>query len=289
MPISLLFEAEQPGQTVTFDFESPVLHYICGIAHWSFTYGNTDHKVKTLALSLETNKPKEDQVDCKIIGTLSDDSRNTIKESDSTVTVCCIAVVQEENYNLTLASGNNIERGGESNAILLPGSTIALAQPFITGFELAYVNDDRDVWKAKTVVGYNGTGDTGQITATMHMFDKGSHDASASLDGGLVVANHTETGLLSANLNQQQTQDPVTLDFGVAISQAAVLVQEWRVSYPSNDRYVKTIGGGAPAWEIEDTKVILDEARAVLKDDSGHNQGDDQSWVSLAVLAVPAT
>ena len=116
MPILLRSITTQPNKTITFDFSGhQVLSYVVGLSYWKFTFGSKDHHVRTCALNLSSNKPEPSKVSVKVTGTLSDSSGNNINESDSSVVVNIIAVVDSPDSQLALGSSNAINNNSASH------------------------------------------------------------------------------------------------------------------------------------------------------------------------------
>jgi len=290
MPVELRYTSTQPNKTVSFDFgtDSSVLSYVVGIAYWQFTYESSDHHVKTLALGITANLADTHTVTAKVTGTLSDDSGNNISNSNSEVIVCCLAIVDSADSNLTLAAANSIANQGTSNQIALPGSSLSISSAFLAGFNLAYSSGDHHVHSFLTSAGFTQNGSVGEITAQAAMSDSSGNSVNtATINGGLVAATPIESGLVAQSKVNLQTTDTVDVEFSKSISAAVVLLQDVDMQF-SGDHHIKTIGGGTTGWTLRSTGVTLDNARAFMSDASGNNQVDSASSVSVVVVAVPS-
>ena len=291
MPVQLRYTTTQPNETVTFDFgaNNQVLSYVAGIAYWKFSYGSDDHHVKTAALSLTTNQADSHTVTAKVNATLSDNSGNNISNADSSVVVCCVAVVNSADSNLALGGANSIPNQGASSPIALPGSSLAISSSFLSGFNLSYGSSDHHVHDFTTSAGFTQNGSQGQITAVAEMSDGSGNSAStATINGGLIAATPSETGVYAQAKTNLQTTSSVDVEFSKPISDAVVLLQDLDVQFgDDDDHHVKTFGGGTTGWEVHATSVTLDNARAFMSDDSGNNQVDSASSVSVLVVAIP--
>jgi hypothetical protein len=288
MPIALRQKSTSANSTVTFDFGSDsVLSFVTGISYWKFTYGSDDHHVQTMALSLANNQPDPHKVTVRVSSTLSDDSGNNIKNSDSSVHVCCIALTNSTDKELALAGATAIPNNQSSGPISLPGSSLTIASSFLAGFDLSYGSNDHHVRKIHTAAGFTANGTQGAITSQAAMGDDSGNNAStATINGGLVAATPAETGIFAQSVVNQQTSDTVDVDFGRSISDAVVMLQGLMLQF-SKDHHVKTLGGGVDSWKVSGNKVSLVSPRAFIKDDSGHDQVDSDSGVSLVVFATP--
>lgn len=289
MPIAIKNKSTQPNKTITFDFgDDNVLSYAVGIGYWKFTQGGSDHHVKKIALSLSPNQSSANQVTCTVNGTLKDSSGHTMKDSDSEVRLSCIAVVNsEDSNNLTIANADGIPNGDQSAAIALPNPSLSLGGSFLSGFNLVYDDgNDHHVRDVQTTAGFSQNGSTGYITSVAFMGDDSGNSADGTIDGGLVATSTSETGILGQAVVNQETKDSQTITFSQPLESAAVLIQDLQVAYGS-DHHVKTIGGGCSGWSVSGDTVTLDDARAFVKDDSGHDEKSSESSVSLWVLAIP--
>lgn len=287
MPIAIKSISSNPNKTVTFDFPDKVLAYVVGVTYWKFSFGNDDHHVKTLALSIDTNQPTSTQITASITAKLDDDSGHGIDNGGSTVHVSCIAVLTAADGNITLASATGIPSDSSSSAIALPSSTLSIGSSFLSGWSLKQ-GGDHHVKTFQTTAGFKQNGNSGQISSQAQMIDTSGNFADGSINGGLVAASTAETGILAKALTNQQTSSSQTVDFGQALgADAAVMLQSLIVSFGKDDHHVKTIGGGCSGWSIDGTKVKLNDAQAFITDDTGHVQSNGDSSVSLVVFAIP--
>ncbi|MEA2564065.1 MAG: hypothetical protein QOH06_5569 [Acidobacteriota bacterium] len=288
MPVQIRSTSTQPNQTATFDFTGyNVLSFVTGIAYWDFHFHGDDHQVKTLALSLVNNQPDSHTVNVNVSGTFSDDSGNNIDNPDSSVVLCCVAVVDSPDSSLTLAGASSIPNGGASAPIALPGSSLAISSAFLSGFDLSYGDTDHHVLRFQTAAGFAANGSQGEITAQAAMSDNSGDDASTTtINGGLIAATPNESGLLVESRANLQTHDDVVVEFGTEISNAVPLLQSLDVQFDSG-HCVQAIGGGCTSWYVSGTSVTLYGALAFMHDISGNNQDDSASSVSMLVVAIP--
>ncbi len=287
MPIEIKSVSSSPNKTVVFDFSDKVLAYVVGVTYWKFSFGNDDHHVKTLLLSLESNQPNSTQVTATITARLDDDTGHGISNSDSLVNVSCIAVITAADGNISLANANAIASGSSSGEISLPSNTLSTGAAFLSGWSLTQ-SADHHVKTFQTTAGFKQSGNLGQITSQAQMVDSSGNFASGSINGGLVAASTSERGILSRALVNQQTGSSQDVNFNADLKDAAVMLQSLAVTFGSKDHHVKSIGGGCTGWKVNGQKVTLDNAQAFITDDSGNSQSNTDSSVSLIVFAIPA-
>ncbi|KFA94321.1 hypothetical protein [Archangium violaceum] len=287
MPIAVRYVHSQPSKTVTFDFSGhKVLSYTIGLAYWRLSFNNDNH-VRTLKISLSANQPNEAQVTVKVNGEIRDDSGNTIHVDDSSVVACCIAVVDNKDSNVVLASANGISDGTQSAGIALPSSTLSIGAAFLSGFELVYGSDNH-VLSVELATGMVQNGTTAYIRADASMSDSsGNMATTATLNAGLLAASTTEAGVYAVPmLNLQAPGTTVPVEFKKELSDAVVLLQDYQVRF-AKDHHVRSIGGGCHQWAVEGSTVKLTTPRAFMWDDSGNNESSGS--VSLLVVGIPKT
>lgn len=287
MPIAVQSQTTQPNKTITFDFAGKqVLSYVVGIAFWKFTYGSKDHHVRTCALNLAANKDESSKVSVKVTGTLSDDSGNNISNTDSSVTVCIIAVVDSPDSQLALGAANAIPNNGASSALPVPSANLAISSATLSGWELGF-SGDHHVRRFLTAAGLSVNGTSAQISAQAQMHDDSGNSAStASINGGMIAATPSESGLMTISKTNLQDSGAVTAEFSRDVADAIVLLQSVDMQF-KGDHHVKSLGGGSSGWTVEGKNVKLDNARAFMSDTSGNNEVSASSGVNIVVVAIP--
>ncbi|PTL75566.1 hypothetical protein [Vitiosangium sp. GDMCC 1.1324] len=293
MPIAVRYVTTNPGRTAEFTFSGhKVLNYTVGIAYWEFKFTDgQDHFVRTIELDLVPNKVSEETIAVKVNGTFKDDSNHTLDTTKSLVVVCCIAVVDYANNQVTLASAEGINNGEQSNGITIPSGSIKIDAAFLSGWELTF-NNDHQVSSIQLGTGAYENGNTAYIKATASMNDRSNNVATtARIDAGLLAATYSDDGVYTAYLREQQTTDTLSVDLKVPLSDAVVLLQNYQVTFWKNqDNNVKTVGGGCKMWTVEGSTVRLTSPRAFINDDVGNQETDgisNGSGVTLLVVGVP--
>lgn len=287
MPLAVQSQSTQPNKTITFEFPGKqVLSYVVGLAYWKFTFNSKDHHVRTCALNLAANKDEPGRVSVKVTGTLSDDSGNNISNTDSLVTVCIIAVVDAPDSQLALGAANAIPNNGASGPLPLPSSNLAISSAMLSGWELGY-SKDHHVRRFLTAAGLSVNGTSAQITGQAQMHDdSGNNAATASINGGMIAATPAESGLMTVSKTNLQDSGAVTAEFPRDVASAIVLLQSLDMQF-SGDHHVKSLGGGSSGWTVEGKNVKLNNARAFMTDNTGHNEVSGSSGVNLVVVAIP--
>ena len=291
MPIAVQYFKAKPSQTAEFTFSGHnVFSYTVGIAYWEFKFTDgQDHFVRTIELDLVPNKVSAETITVKVNGKFMDDSKHTLDMTNSSVVLCCIAQLDHDSTNVKLASAEGIANGEQSPGIAVPNSTLKVDAAFLSGWELTF-NIDHQVQSIQLGAGVSANGNTAYIKATASMNDLSNNVATtARLDAGLLAATNTDDGVYTAGLFDQQTTNTISVDLKVPLSDAVVLLQDYRVQFSNNDNNVKTVGGGCQTWTVEGSTVRLTSPRAFITDDVGNHETSDgsSSGVTLWVVGVP--
>ncbi|WIG95618.1 hypothetical protein [Myxococcus sp. SDU36] len=288
MPIAVSYATVNPSQTATFDFNGrSVLDFTVGIAYWKFCYDN-DNFVHNLELTLATNKASASVVTAKVVGKLNDDSGHNLDTNNSSVVVCCVAVLDSTNSGVALDSAHGIPSNGQSPNITLPSTACAIHPTFLAGWKLEY-NKQHQVAAVQFSTGITVNNTIANITATASMHDNSGNQATtAQVDAGLIAASTIEDGVRQTTLNDQRTSSTVSVDLGTPLSDAVVLLQDYQATFHKNqDNHVRTIGGGCAKWTVDGSIVRLESPKAFFTDDSGNVADDTKSSVSLVVIGIP--
>jgi hypothetical protein len=290
MAIELKSATVNLNQSANFVFDRAVISNVVGVSFFSLTYGDKDHHVKKVTLSVQTSW-SNNTVQANVTAQLIDGSGNLIDKADSKVGLVCIANTDSSDNNLALATVDGIMTGTQSMPISLPGSSLKFAQPGIAGFALSYGDGDHHLRQMLVSLGFAQHGTSGQISADAAMVDSSGHEASVeSADAVLVAGNYAETGMEIAILTNQQTTSSQQVGFGKPMSSAVVLMNNFTITFSGDDHHVRTLGAGCTGWKLDSSdasKVTLDNARAFVSDNSGNTQDNSASFVNLIVVGIP--
>jgi hypothetical protein len=267
------------NQSASFVFGRAVISNVVGVSFFSLTYGDKDHHIKKVTLSVQTSW-SNNTVQANVTAQLIDASGNLIDKADSKVGLVCIANTDSSDNNLALATVDGIVTGTQSMPISLPGS-----------FALSFGDGDHHLRQMLVSLGFAQHGTSGQISADAVMVDSSGHEASVeSADAVLVAGNYAETGMEIAILTNQQTTSSQQVSFSKPMSSAVVLMNNFTITFSGDDHHVRTLGAGCTGWSLDSTdtsKVTLDNARAFVSDNSGNTQDNNASFVNLIVVGIP--
>lgn len=287
MPIAIRTASTLTNRSVSFAFDSDVLMYVVGISHWKFRFGGSDdHHIKSLELSVRSNKSSREVVST-VSARLQDDCGHDIDNGNSSVNLVCLAVTVAPDTNIVMATVDNVAHPGTSGNIALPSASLGIAQSFLEGFRVAHATSDHHMKQVQFIAGLETNGNIGQIAAFAQMSDGSGHVATGSVDGSLVAATLAQSGLLAQSLLDRQTSGAITVGFGRPIVAGAALLQSYCAAFSGDDHHVREIGGGASKCAVQGGKLVLTDARAFMSDGSGNRQSDGASRVSMVAFGIP--
>lgn len=283
MPLEIQTATIQPGSTKSFNFSNLITQRAVGISAYQLSYGNSDHHVKTMSISLSLNQSGS-TLSVTPHATLVDASGNNLSLSNSSITVVAVAWVGVDDSNLKLTNVYDIQNGGSSGAITIPGFNPNILQAGLAGFELSYGNTDHHLETASAAVGTTLNGDTATVNGVVFMYDGSGNSAStANVDGCLIANTDPSLGayVIATDSLQNGTQ---TLTFPSSVTKAMPLLSNFKVQFNSNrDHHVKTIAAKLNIQSQTGSSVVV-TGSATLTDDSGNNQDNDVSHVSGFVI-----
>lgn len=288
MPIAIRTASVPTNRSASFTFDSDVVMYVVGISHWKFRFGGSDdHHIKSLELSVRSNKPSNREVVSSVSARLQDDSGHDIDNANSSVNIVCLAVTVALDTNIVMATVDNVAHPGTSGNIALPGASLGIAHGFLEGFRVSHASGDHHMKQVQFVAGLEANGNVGQISSFAQMSDGSGHVATGSVDGSLVAATLTQSGLLAQSVLDRQTSGPFTVGFGRPIVAGAALLHSYFAAFSGDDHHVREIGGGCSGCSVQGGNLVLSNARAFMSDGSGHRQSDGASRVSMVAFGVP--
>lgn len=305
MAFTVQYQTVPANGSAIFNFPGSVSSYIVGISNFSFTFGNTDHHVQQMSLSLglpgqPASTADQTQIPVSVNATLSDASGHTIDSEQSSVTVAILAWTGAANPQVMLESAT-VNNGQSSNVPVPTGTSVSGLQPLVSGFELAYPSGvDHDVQFVGIGIsaspqnpGFASLNGTASMNDASGNYANGSGDTTATVTGSLLATSLSSPGLLTQILLSQQTNNPVNVNFGTQLADAIALITSFRLQYPGNtDHWVKTVGAGATGLFVAPSGppseyVQFNNVQALMSDNSGHSQDNTASNVSLVVIGIP--
>lgn len=286
MPLELSSQSVNPGQSAHFVFESPMEQFAVGISHFELSFGDTDHHVRTMSVSLSVTRPSLNEVVVLASAVLDDDSGHTIDIPASHIGVVCVA--SYEGVPAVLQNRCAIRSGGVSSPIEIKLEDVSTQNGFLSGYALSYGSDDHHLERASANVGVISVQPhESELTGHAAMADdSGNHAAVARVDGGLAAFGQLDEIAIRV-LASEQTSSEVVAEFEAPVHSAAVLLQSWQVEFEEgNDHHVKTISAGTGGWSVKENQVILSGAAAAISDASGNTQDNARSSVNMLVIAL---
>jgi hypothetical protein len=286
----------------TFNFPGSVSSYIVGIPYFYFTFESSFHAVQQLGLNLETlgqlaSAQEPTQIPVTVNATLSDASGTTIDLVHSSVTVAVIAWTGDANPQVMLGSAT--VNNGQSQSMAVPSETpVSGLLPILSGFELAYPSSLTNAIVESIEVGISASPQSqgfASLGGTTSMHDAsgnradGSGGSIATITGSLLATSLSSPGFIKQFLLQQQSGNPVSVNFGSQLDSAVALITGFRLQYSGHAaHYVNSIRAGTPSWSINGPIVVLSSAQALMTD-TVYNQDNTASNVSLVVIGIPSS
>jgi len=291
-------QGARPGNLIQFNFNKTVIAYTVGITAFRLSYGsNDDHWVQNLVIKIsggvnESPVAVPNQVGVTVTMELQDSSGHSIDPSNSVVWPMCIAITDSAQVNTNMSNVYGISNNSYQT-VSLPNSQsgYSVANSFLSGFNLSYNNGDHQVLLAQAGCGLspNYSTSSGQLSASAAMQDaKGNKVDVATIDAGYIASAYSSPGFgVGEASNQTDNSLPVAINGLTSVSQAVVLIKNWRVQYNSVHN-VQTLQVGS--WGdlvFSDNTVTLPNLSAKLSDNSGHVQDDSSSSCDVLVVGLP--
>jgi hypothetical protein len=287
----------QTEQTLTFVFDGAVQQYLVGISYFELTYGAVSHEVEWLALSLAHSLSTDNNAQINV--TLLADIFDGFNNCDgflSKVTVVVLAWITPNSSEglpaeLTIQDVRSLGDGAAGPAVAPTGQS-SIQQAVLSGFNFEYLSGlSRAAYWVERV---SASAATSPPTALMQ--DSSGHKAYSTISSWQIAASGSDPDfLVQTMLTAQQTQNPFRFEFsgmlqeGQVLVGGAVLLTGFNVQYQGQAYWVQTIGAGAEDWSISETAITATGARAFMWDNTGHNQDESQSNVSLIAIGVVGT
>jgi len=307
MAFTVQYQTVQANGSAIFNIPGSVSSYIVGISNFSFTFGNTDHHVQQLSLSLglpgqPMSTADQTQIPVQVQATLSDASGHMIDSAQSSVTVAILAWTGAASAQVMLESAT--VNNNQNTSIPVPtGTPVSGLQSIVSGFDLAYPSGvDHDVQAVGIGIsalsqtqGFASLGGNASMNDASGNYCNGSGGTTATVTGSLLATSLSSPGLVMQALLQQQTND-VSVNLGTTLADAVVLITGFQLQYPGSvDHWIKTIGAGPTSYKLwggppvspYNANVEIFNAQALMSDNSGHSQDNTASNVSLVVIGVP--
>ncbi len=264
-----------PGSPdVTFTFSNTVDQFLTGITQLYFTYGSSDHHVRTVTAGMSPSNSGVN-VNVPVTMVLNDDSGHNISGSSYLDVGCIAATGQNTNSSVQLTSALPFQSGGTSSAISLQNNTF-LNEPIMAGFDLSYGSDDHHVRRifAKTAVSLQ-QGSTAAITGSDNMYDDSGNSATTkTLEGSYLgtYINGADSGIVAVEQSFATGAPATSIDLsgqtgGKPLTGAAVYLKSFDLSY-EDDHHVEFIRAGASNVAFDGTTITF-TPWAQMEDDGG--------------------
>ncbi|WP_168790569.1 hypothetical protein [Paraburkholderia aromaticivorans] len=285
MPLQVKSAKIQPGTTTTFEFDDQITQRMIGMSAFSLSYGNTDHHLQTVMVSLNANHAGK-TLSITANAMMIDAGGHNLDPAASSVTVVALAWVGVDDSNLKLGNVAGISNGGTSSPIAIPGTDPNVLQAALTGFSLSYGATDHHMEAANASVGTEVSGNAATVKGTVYMRDdSGNANVPGTVDAGLVANCDPSLGSFVRSVDMVQ-QSSKKLTFSQPYATYTPFLNSFQVQYGvDSDHHVKTFtvvlnatGGGGAVADVSGGVTLID--------DSGHSQNNAVSHVSGFVVGA---
>jgi hypothetical protein len=285
MPLQVKSAKIQPGTSTTFEFDDTITQRMIGMSGFSLSYGNTDHHVQTVMVSLNVNQVGK-TLSVAANAVMIDAGGHNLDPAASSVTVVALAWVGVNDDDLHLGNVASISNGSAGSPIVIPCTAPNVLQAALTGFSLSYGATDHHMEAANAAVGTELSGNSATIKGTVYMRDdSGNSNVPGTVDAGLVANCDASLGSFVQSVDMLQ-REPKTLTFSQPFATYTPILSNFQVQYgKDSDHHVKTFTVILEARRLESTSVQID-GTAILIDNSGHVQDNALSHVSGFVVGA---
>ena len=298
MTYKLESQSARIGQHIVFELTPGATDYVIGLTWFRLSYGkNIDHHVDEMMIRLTPNR-QGDTLNVHVAARLDDSTGHQIDVADSRIEVACISTDDPRDNMANVRSIGGL--GGDSRPVNFGGGLnlppFEIAAAVLAGFDYDFGRNDHEVRETSALNSYAPlTINAGTATSSLTMKDDSGNNAVVSGDAGVIVtagatANNPASPLQLVQLNDAQESNR-TASFAQDIGEAVAFITGFQVQYEKGeDHHVKTISAGANGGlNIRGSNVVLPKLTgAFIYDNSGNQQDNDRSSVTMSVFALPA-
>jgi len=258
-----------------FTFTNTIQECLIGISYFKLSYGDSDHWVKNVSLSLNQQQPDSKTINVQVLGNLSDSSGHTIDTSDSSATVVVVAWTGTADHTLLLANGD------ANTVFTLPSSSTTILSATLAGFDLAYDTDHYIAQISVSTINVSRNGNTASLSATENMTDRdGNWASTATFNAGLIASSNASPGFEVKTTSNVYNDTNQSFTFNGAWTNVQAMITGFNVEYSNNKGH----------WlkEIE-VNLYCDSANTVyavssMCDNDGNWQSNENSFVNGIVI-----
>jgi len=258
-----------------FTFTNTIQECLIGISYFKLSYGDSDHWVKNVSLSLNQQQPDSKTINVQVLGNLSDSSGHTIDTSDSSATVVVVAWTGTADHTLLLANGD------ANTVFTLPSSSTTILSATLAGFDLAYDTDHYIAQISVSTINVSRNGNTASLSATENMTDRdGNWASTATFNAGLIASSNASPGFEVKPTSNVYNDTNQSFTFNGAWTNVQAMITGFNVEYSNNKGH----------WlkEIE-VNLYCDSANTVyavssMCDNDGNWQSNENSFVNGIVI-----
>lgn len=301
-------------KSATLNFDQKVQQVVVGMSYFNLGYpasgSKEDHQVQRFSIELDYTQPNgsSNEVPVTVNAILKDSSGHSLQ--GGSIDLVGIAITGDSSDDVDLVPVSNWIRDGRQKSVSLDSKPVGTPNVFLGGFNLEFGKHgisrdgdneihqvlagasispaDKDIrQKNETKEGTQLGSYSVNVEGTADMCDAAGHDASTKeIEACVVAPLSTDSGIEIHETGQKQTDDSFKIKFSAPISDAAVLIKSYNITYPQGqDHEIENIISGCTGWNvIDNNEVKLSNAMSRMYDKNAHGQDNKHSNVSLIVV-----
>jgi hypothetical protein len=291
MPLQIKTEHITPGATHVFDFDAPITQRMVGITSFLLSFGDKDHHVQTVSVSLSVNQAGS-KLSVVANATMTDMSGNNLDLVSSFIKVSALAWTGVDDPDLKLGNVSGITDGGTSVPITIPKIDPNILQAALAGFAFSFGALDHHMDGSTATVGTTLSGNSASVNGTVRMFDHSGHEnVTGTVSAGLLANCDPSLGTFVYPTGALQSTDWRTIDVPVPFKNVTALVSGFKVQYgKDSDHHVGDFNVVLSAERIGETTDKGGKVKvmgfAALRDKSSNHQDDSVSNVSGFIVCT---
>lgn len=294
IPIGGQFRFEVDGVVASNNF-------CLGLAGFVFDYGDDDHNILDMGvsltgISLSTSNGKT-TITGTVNGVLEDDDHN---KGNVYTQVILIAALPGPYSQVTMANPPGFSSGGTSQQIPLTVESPSLTG-MLSGFSMSYSGSDQNINQiGATVTAYLNSGNIATLGGTCVLAESSTTKATNLSIFGALLADASSSPVFEIKAYRATAGGANSVKFDNEISFAQALLVGFNVQYPgththkvkkmsvSYNNFYSPTGSNAGLQPDHKTFIFLGP-QPFMRDDSGNDQDDSVSYADYVVIGAVKT
>jgi hypothetical protein len=276
--------APQQTQSLNFTFDNSIKGgYMVGLSGFHLEFPDTDHPIKRAAVEREVNKPNNRTLGVEVTPQLAQPSYS--EYGGGTVALTALAVTGREEKDVVIGSHNGIP-DEKTEGKFKVGSDNDFTAATLDGFILEY-DEDHYVETAKAGASTQQSGSEYELKATAKLSDSSGNEGSKrTVDATFLGFPENLDVLHTTKTVHVADTSTATVTFTQQVDDYCVFLQDFSVSYPNSDQWVRTLAAGSELSYLAPNRKTLNihVPKPMMRDESG-NRGN--GTIKFVVLGWP--